>query len=62
MLGVVGMMVFQQVGRFIESVIEFYMCRVPRRTGKPGKMGRHLPVREKSGNFEQIGEVRENHT
>ena len=46
MLGVVGMMVFQQVGRFIESVIEFYMCRVPRRTGKPGKMGRHFPVRE----------------
>ena len=26
--------------------------RVPTRTGKPGKMGRHFPVREKSGNFE----------
>ena len=25
--------------------------RVPTRTGKPGKMGRHFPVREKSGNF-----------
>ena len=37
-------------------------CRVPTRTGKPGKpgkMGRHFPVREKSGNFEQIGKVRE---
>ena len=29
---------------------------------KPGKMGRHFPVREKSGNFEQTGKVRENHT
>ena len=31
-------------------------------TGKPGIMGRHFPVREKSGNFEQTGIVRENHT
>ena len=39
--------------------------RVPTRTGrtgKPGKMGKHFPVREKSGNFEQTGKVRENHT
>ena len=34
-------------------------CKVPTRTGK---MGRHFPVREKSGNFEQTGKVRENHT
>ena len=27
--------------------------------GKPGKMGRHFPVREKSGNFKQTGKVRE---
>ena len=40
----------------------FYINRVPTRTGKPGKMGRHFPVREKSGNFEQTGKVRENHT
>ena len=33
--------------------------RVPTRTGKPGKMGKHFPVREKSGNFEQTGKVRE---
>ena len=33
------------------------MARVPTRTGKPGKMGRHFPVREKSGNFEQAGKV-----
>ena len=32
--------------------------RVPTRTGKPGKMGRHFPVTEKSGNFEQTGKVR----
>ena len=38
------------------------MDRDPTRTGKPGKMGRHFPVREKSGNFEQTGKVRENHT
>ena len=36
--------------------------RVPTRTGKPGKMGRHFPVREKSGNFEQTGKVTENQT
>ena len=35
---------------------------VPTRPGKPGKMGRHFPVREKSGNFHQTGKVRENHT
>ena len=40
----------------------FVWGRVPTRTGKPGKpgkMGRHFPVREKSGNFEQTGKVRE---
>ena len=42
--------------------IPAYSARVPTRTGKPGKMGRHFPVREKSGNFEQTGKVRENHT
>ena len=31
-------------------------------TGKPGKMGRHFPVRETSGNFKQTGKVRENYT
>ena len=36
--------------------------RVPTRTGKPGKVGRHFPVREQSGNFEQTGKVRENYT
>ena len=43
-----------------ESLLWIY--RVPTRTGKtgkPGKMGRHFPVREKSGNFEQTGKVRE---
>ena len=40
----------------------WYIDRVPTRTGKPGKMGRHFPVREKSGNFEQTGKVRGNHT
>ena len=39
-----------------------YYGRIPTRTGKPGKMGRLFPVREKSGNFEQTGKVRENHT
>ena len=37
----------------------FQVSRVPTQTGKPGKMGRHFPVREKSGNFEQTGKVRE---
>ena len=35
---------------------------VPTGTGKPGKMGRHFPVREKSGNFYQTGKVREFYT
>ena len=30
---------------------------VPTWTGKPGKMGRHFPVREKSGNFDQTGKA-----
>ena len=32
---------------------------VPTRTGKPGKMGRHFPIREKSGNFTKTRKVRE---
>ena len=32
--------------------------RVPTPKGNPGKMGRHFPVREKSGNLEQTGKVR----
>ena len=35
------------------------LSRVPTGTGK---MGRHFPVREKSGNFDQTGKVRENQT
>ena len=31
--------------------------RAPTRTGKPGKMERYFPVRDKSGNFEQTGKV-----
>ena len=55
--------------KYSETVAPFSspnnLYRVPTRTGKtgkPGKMGRHFPVREKSGNFEQTGKVRENHT
>ena len=50
------------VGSFWVSFMHRIQSRVPTRTGKPGKMGRHFPVREKSGNFEQTGKVRENHT
>ena len=46
--------------QFKRSYLDYH--RVPIRTGKPGKMGRHFPVREKSRNFEQMGKVRENHT
>ena len=45
-----------------QVTLKFNIARVPTRTGKPGKMGRHFPVREKSGNFVQTGKVRENHT
>ena len=53
-------MALAQVNVFILQNYNIY--RVPTRTGKPGKpgkMGRHFPVREKSGNFEQTGKVRE---
>ena len=39
-----------------------YIDRVLTRTGTPRKMGRHFPVREKLGNFEQTGKVRETRT
>ena len=32
---------------------------VPTRTRKPGKIEKHFPVREKSGNFQKTGKVRE---
>ena len=46
----------------ILHAMQFETCRVPTWTGKPGKpgkMGRHFPVREKSGIFVQTGKVRE---
>ena len=56
----------KQIIQVLFSTFYFYnnhfYVRVPTRTGKPGKpgkMGRHFPVREKSGNFEQTGKVRE---
>ena len=39
-----------------------FLCMVPTwtgKTGKPGKMRKLFPVREKLGNFEQTGKVRE---
>ena len=32
---------------------------VPTSTGKPGKVGMYFPIREKSGNLEHTGKVRE---
>ena len=49
-------------GCALRDVPEVYLIRVPTQTGKsgkPGKMGRHFPVREKSGNFEQTRKFRE---
>ena len=51
-----------RTARLLPVSPSMHCVRVPTRTGKPGKMGRHFPVREKSGNFEQTGKVRENHT
>ena len=59
--GVLGIKQYSRTIRFVDYVRRS-LSRVPTRTGKPGKMGRHFPVREKSGNFEQTGKVRENHT
>ena len=49
----------QMIFSFRQNIVSEMLIRVPTRTGKPGKMGRHFPVREKSGNFEQTGKVRE---
>ena len=38
-----------------EAFVQYYM--VSTRTGKAGKMGRHFPIREKSGDFEQTGKA-----
>ena len=52
---------FRKGGHKVFKYIKIFadLNRVPTRTGK---MGRHFPVREKSGNFEQAGKVGENHT
>ena len=42
-----------------KSNYNFNLHRVPTQTGKPGKMEKLFPVREKSGNFVQTGKVRE---
>ena len=45
-----------------ENQEKFIIRMVPtwtEKTGKPGKMGKLFPVREKSGNVEQTGKVRE---
>ena len=58
----VYLMHFALYSRVCDSQEQWEKVRVPTRTGKtgkPGKMGRHFPVREKSGNFEQTGKVRE---
>ena len=39
-------------------VIEFMVPTGTGNQGKPGKMGRHFPVREKTGNFVKTGKVR----
>ena len=47
----------------LPKINEFVLFMVPTGTGnqgKPGKIGRHFPVREKSGNFVKTGKVREN--
>ena len=40
----------------------YYITRVPTQTGKPGKWEGIFQSEKRSGNFEQTGKVRENHT
>ena len=52
----------ESVDTFIGYYFSYSTTMVPTGTGnqgKPGKMGRHFPVREKSGNFVKTGKVRE---
>lgn len=55
----------------VKQVLKFHFCSVeymdhvivvPTSTGKPRKVGKHFPVREKSENFGQTGKVREFYT
>ena len=46
----------------VQQPIWFAVVQVYQSDWKTGKMGRHFPVRKKSGNFEQTEKVRENHT
>ena len=53
-------MLIVDVELFCSNVSELHM--VPTETGKqgkPGKMGRHFPVKEKSGNYVKTGKVKE---
>ena len=50
--------VVKVAGVFVKNVTRRDVSRVPTRTGK---MGKHFPVREKSGNFEQTGKVGKSH-
>ena len=63
---------FHVCAAFFKTVREFHaldpsLCNlnfnaftmIPTPTGKPGKIGEHFPVREKSRNFAKMGKVRE---
>ena len=50
-------MIFRSI--FVVYMIHTYLTRVLTRTEK---MVRHFQVRKMSGNFEQTGKVKENHT
>ena len=43
--------IFDTKKEVIPKWLNYIVAGFPTRTGKPGKMGRHFPVREKSGNF-----------
>ena len=52
-----------RVANLNSKLIGLMQHRVLTRTGKPGKMGRHFPVREKSGNLnrlEKSGKITQN--
>ena len=45
--------------RYQDKIAVYMVLTGTGNQGKPGKMGRHFPVREKSGNFVKTGKVRE---
>ena len=57
---IIGQSFYLQRKDYMPGVLkDTFIIMAPTGTGKPEKMGDHFPVKEKSGDFDQNGKVRE---